>query len=105
MLFHGRDIYTLQQRGVMGKHGAGDSTPSCAVPVLADAGHLMLPQELLLREAASGAIGTLLTLQAPETLAREPMEVGELLYVVTNERLIAYAKPAPGAPKAMLQER
>jgi hypothetical protein len=105
MLFHGRDIYTLQERGVMGKHGAGDRTPFSAVPMLADAGHLLLPQELLVRDAASGAIRTLLTLQAPETLAREPVEVGELLYVITNERLIAYAKPAPGAPPAMLQER
>ena len=105
MLFHGRDQYTLQDKGVMGQRGMGDQTPFGAVPVLADGGHLLLPQELLLRDADSGAIRTLLKLKAPETLAREPRQVGDLLYVITNLRLIAYARPLPEAPPAMLQER
>ena len=105
MLFKGRDLYTMQQRGVMGAKGMGDSTPFSGVPLPGDAGYLMLPHELLLRDAATGAIHSQLVLRAPETLAREPMEVGQLWYVITNERLIAFAKPAPGAPAAALQER
>ena len=102
MLFRGRDMYTMQERGVLGAKGTGDSTRFGAVPLLAGAGYLMLPQELLWRDADSGAIHSLLKLRAPETLAREPKEVGDLWYVITNERLIAFAKPAPGA---VLQER
>jgi hypothetical protein len=105
MLYKGRDMYTLEQRGVMGRHGTGDSTPFAAVPLLADAGYLMLPHELLLRDAASNSIASLITLRAPETLAREPVAVGELLYVITNLRLVAYASPIAGTVRAPLQER
>ena len=105
MLFKGRDLYTLQQRGVMGRRGAGDGTPFGAVPLLADAGYLMLPHELLLRDAATNTIASLITLQAPETLAREPVAVGELLYVITNLRLVAYASPLAGANRMPLKER
>ena len=102
MLFKGRDMYTMQERGLLGAKGAGDRTPFSAVPLLADARYLLLPQELLVRDADSGLIRTLLKLRAPETLAREPIEIGELWYVMTNERLIAFAKPAAGE---MLKER
>ena len=102
MLFKGRDMYTMQERGVLGAKGAGDRTPFSAVPLLADARYLLLPQELLVRDADSGEIRSLLKLRAPETLAREPIEVGELWYVMTNERLIAFARPAAGE---MLKER
>jgi hypothetical protein len=105
MLFKGRDIYTLEARGVMGRQGAGDATPIGAVPLLADAGYLMLPQELLLRDAATNIITSLITLRAPETLAREPVAVGEMLYVITNLRLVAYASPIADASRAPLKER
>ncbi len=105
MLFRGRDLHTMQERGVLGVKGMGNATPFAAVPLIADAGHLMLPQQLLARDTDSGSIRSLITLGAPETLAREPKEVGETWYVITNERLLAYAKPAPGAGDAALQER
>ena len=105
MLFKGRDMYTLQERGMLGAKGSGDSTPFAAVPLLADENYLMLPQELLVRDTDSGAMHSLLKLRAPETLARVPMEVGDLWYVITNQRLIAFAKPAPATAAPMLQER
>jgi hypothetical protein len=105
MLFKGRDMYTLQERGVTGLKGTGDTTPFAAVPLLAMADHLLLPQQLLLRDAENGTIHTLLTVKAPETLAREPAEVGALVYVITNHRLIAFAKPQRDTPYAPLHER
>ena len=105
MLFKGRDMYTMQDRGVLGAKGSGDATPFGAVPLLADGGYVMLPQQLLVRDADSGAVRSLLTLRAPETLAREPVAVGDIWYVITNERLIAFARPALNAPNAQLKER
>ncbi len=104
MLFLGRDIHTLQERGTLGAKGIGDATAFGAVPLLGDAGHIMLPHQLLVRDADSGAVHSLFTLRAPETLAREPKEVGDLVYVITNQRLVAFARPAPGAPVGPLQE-
>ena len=97
MLFMGRDLYTMQPRGVLGAKGMGDHTPFSAVPLPGDGPYLLLPHELMARDATSGAVHSLLKLRAPETLAREPMEAGDVWYVITNLRLIAFARPAPGA--------
>ena len=104
MLFKGRDMYTMQDRGVLGAKGTGDATPFGAVPLIAG-DYIMMPQQLLVRDADRGALLSLLTLRAPETIAREPIEVGDSWYVITNERLIAFAKPALDAPNVQLKER
>lgn len=102
MLFRGRDMYTAEHRDWLGAHGLGDKTPFAAVPVLAAKG-IMTPQQFYGFDSGTQKLRQLIGLQAPETLAGAAREVGGRLYVLTNQRLIAYARPddqsgaAPGA--------
>ncbi|MES2321089.1 MAG: hypothetical protein V4633_02375 [Pseudomonadota bacterium] len=105
MLFHGRDNHTTAARGVIGLKGIGDSTPFPSVPVLPGPHFIMLPQELHAWDAETGLVRPLIRLSAPESLAREPKAIGDLLYVVTNLRLIAFAQPVEGSGASMLAER
>lgn len=105
MLFHGRDIYTMQARGVAGLEGIGDSTPLPAVPVVSDDGSVLMPQQMRARDPATGKLNLLAQVKAPETLARAPKQAGSLLYVITNQRLIAYDKPDGDVAAAPLRER
>lgn len=93
MRFHGRDTFTSQERGTLGLRGIGDNHPFPAVPVLPDGGYILTPQHLYQFDADSGAVRELISLRAPETLARTPKLVGERMYVITNQRLIAYQRP------------
>lgn len=105
MLFHGRDTRTGAERGVLGLNGVGDATPFPAVPVMRSPSYLMTPQELHAWDAETGRLQPLIRLAAPETLAREPKAIADLLYVVTNLRLVAYALPAENSGASMLAER
>jgi hypothetical protein len=103
MRFHGRDTHTSQDRGWLGAAGIGDSGRFAAVPVLPEP-FFMMPHGLDLWSSDTGKVHPMIRLAPPETLARQPKEVGTLWYVVTNARVIAYAKPAAG-DTAMLREQ
>jgi hypothetical protein len=96
MLFLGNDMYTGAPRGWIGTGGIGDKTPFPAVPVLAGKG-LMTPHRFYAWDAHTQKLRQLLAVEAPETLAGAPKEIGDRLYVLTNLRLIAYGKPAGDA--------
>ncbi|MES2150633.1 MAG: hypothetical protein V4508_12675 [Pseudomonadota bacterium] len=109
MRFHGRDIFTSQERGWLGLNGLGDSARFPTVPE-PHADYITTAQRLLRYDPQSGRLATLIELQAPETLtATTPYSIrhgGEgLLYVITNLRLLAYAEPAPDSPPGQLQLR
>lgn len=93
MRFHGRDSFTAQERGTLGLRGMSDTQPFPAVPILPEGGYILTPHNLYQFDEDSGAVRELISLRAPETLARTPKLVGERLYVITNERLIAYQRP------------
>lgn len=104
MRFHGRDTRTSQERGWLGRDGIDGSQPFPAVPVLPPGGLIMSPQHLYRFDQDSGEVRPLIALAAPETLALWPKLAAGLLYVITNERLIAYRRPDPGSERAMLGE-
>lgn len=105
MRFEGMDTFTGQPREPIGLRGIGDRSPFPAVPVMPGGPYFMTPQALFGFDAERGTVHPLIELEAPETLAREPKQVGELLYVITSERLIAFVRPLPGAAPARLEER
>lgn len=92
MRFHGRDSFTAQERGTLGLRGMGDEQPFPAVPVLPEGDYILTPQNLYQFDEDSGAVRELISLRAPEMLARTPKLVGERMYVITNQRLIAYQR-------------
>lgn len=93
MLFEGSDAFTGQPRGTLGLGGIGDTRPFPAVPVIPRNGVIVLPQQLFEYDQASGAVNQLITLHAPESIASMPNEIGNRLYAITSQRLIAYEKP------------
>ena len=105
MRFEGRDTFTSQARDFIGPAGIGDRTPFPAVPVMPGGPFFLTPQALYGWDAERGTAHRLIGLTAPETLARGPKQVGELLYVITSERLIAYVRPVQGAAAAPYEER
>ncbi|MES2902426.1 MAG: hypothetical protein V4723_22045 [Pseudomonadota bacterium] len=105
MRFHGRSSSSGASAGWLGLGGFGDGTPFPAVPLLRSPAYIMLPQALYGWDAETGLIHPLLRLTPPETLAREPQQIGDLLYVITNLRLITYARPVESTGRTMLQER
>lgn len=105
MRYEGRNAMTGQPGVPLGSSGPGDSTPFNEVPVLPGAPYFVSPHTLYGVASDQLKPYPLIHVSAPETLVREPKQVGELLYVLTNERLIAYLRPAPGAPAAMLRAK
>ena len=93
MLYHGRDWYTGEHSGWIGVNGLGDKTPFPGVPVLAAKG-IMTPQQFYGFDDETRKLRQLIGVKAPETLAGAAREIGGRLYVLTNQRLIAYARPA-----------
>ncbi len=92
MLFRGRDMYTNEPRGSVGARGLDDQTPFPAVPILAGKG-LMTPQQYYGIDPQTQKLRQLIGVQAPESLAGAARKVGQRLYVLTNQRLVAYAMP------------
>lgn len=100
MRFLGRDLYTGALRGAMGMGGIGDPTrfPSPPlVPKRAKDIYMITPRQLSQYDSATGKLDMRLRVKAPETLAASPVKSGKLLFVITNERLIACAAPQDGA--------
>ncbi|MGZ9027244.1 MAG: hypothetical protein ACXW2U_08235 [Telluria sp.] len=93
MRFHGQDMYTGQARGTFGVKGFGGTQPFPAVPVMPGAGHIMTPQHLYQHDEDTGEMRHLIALRAPETVTGKPKQVGQLLYIITNHRLVAYHRP------------
>lgn len=104
MRFEGRDTDTSRHKGWLGLHGIGDTTAFPMVPVI-PLPYIMMRHGLLAWDEVAGKLTPLIELPDGETLAREPKVVDPLLYVITNRRVIAYDKPAPGAAPALLVER
>lgn len=104
MLFQGRDKHTGRKAGTLGLGGIGDATAFPSVPI-ANLPYIMMPHELLYWDLQSGRMHPLIRVERDETLAREPKEVDNLLYVITNRRLIAYDKPASGSAPPPLTQR
>jgi hypothetical protein len=102
MRYHVRDTITGEPRGWIGQAGFGDTGTFAAMPVMlrntAKSSYLLSAQLLAIYDYETGKFRQLVQLTAPETLARTPVKAGRLQYLVTNERLIAYAVPAEGAP-------
>lgn len=105
MRFRGRSTRGAHDPGWIGLGGIGDSTVFPAVPLLRSPAYIMLPQALYGWDGETGLVHPLLQLAAPETITREPQQIGELLYVITNLRLITYAKPVETTGRTLLQER
>lgn len=105
MVFEGHDLVTSQVREPIGLKGIGDRTPFPEVPVLPPGPNFLMPHAVYTYRSEAGTVHPLIRVTAPETLSRQPREVGELLYVITNQRLVAYVKPQQGAAPALLQER
>jgi hypothetical protein len=105
MLYEGRDLYTGREKGIIGLHGSGDATAFPAVPLpRSDTVHIaprdrpviVLPHAAYEFDATSGSLQQLLALPTSETLAGEPAVQGAELFALTNARLIAFEKAAPG---------
>ncbi|MET0856061.1 MAG: hypothetical protein ABWY27_04885 [Telluria sp.] len=103
MLFRGRDMYTGAQRGWFGARGVGDTTPFAAVPVLT-AKSIMTPQQFYALDSETQKLRQLISLQPPETLTGATREAGGRLYLLTNQRLIAYAKPVDQSADGLLKQ-
>jgi hypothetical protein len=101
MMYQGRDAGTGAPRGWFGRNGTNDPRPFDHVPVLPGK-FILTRHELLLPDFDSGRTRPMLTVRAPETLTGGLQEVGMQAYLLTNQRLIAYRKPA--VPDAPLQE-
>ncbi len=95
MRYVGRDSYTGAARGSMGEHGVDDSAPFPAPPLSFDQGYLLTPTRLYQVDPASARVVTLARYEQGEQILGPPNPVGELLYVVSNRRLIAYTRAIP----------
>jgi len=105
MRFEGPSAYNGQPGKPIGVGGLGDSAPFGEVATIPGGPYFITPHTLFGVDEQNFTAHRLVSVTAPETLAREPKLIGELLYVITNERIIAYVKPAQGAPAAMLEEK
>lgn len=107
MRYQGRNLYTGASRGSMGMGGIGDLArfPSPPlVPIPAKNFYVITPRQVSQFDSETGKLHAQLRVNAPETLASTPVKSGKLLFVITNERLIAYAAPQEGA-SGMLEEK
>jgi hypothetical protein len=99
MRFEGRDLHTGAARGSFGADGA--LRPFEAVPLM-NGPWFMTPQQLVRYDQAARRMQPMLTLAAPERLASVPKEAGNRWYVLTDRRLIVYARPDDAAAQARL---
>lgn len=101
MLFEGRDLHTDAPRGWYGEGGQGDLRPLDSVPVFPGK-CLLTATKIIAPERDGSGAHTQVAVRAPETLSGCVQEAGNQSFVLTNQRLIAYRKPA--TPTATLQE-
>ena len=101
MLYEGRDMHTDAPRGWFGLNGLNDLQPFDSVPVIVPK-YFMSRQRLLTLESESGRAATVVQVHGSEKLTGGVQEVGRQPFVLTNQRLIAYRRPA--APSAPLEQ-
>ncbi len=99
MLYEGRDAHTGAPRGWFGTGGVNDPRPFDSVAFIAEK-FFMTRERLMQVEPESGRLDTLVRVRAPETLTGSIQEVGRQPFVLTNRRLIALRRPAPGQAAA-----
>lgn len=99
MLYEGRDMHTDAPRGWFGMGGVGDLRPFDS-PALIVGKFFMTEQGLLQLDSESGRADTLVTVRGAEKLTGGVQEVGRQPFLLTNQRLIAFRRPAPGAAQA-----
>ena len=92
MRFEGRDLRTGAARGSFGADGEASPRPFEAVPLM-DGPWFMTPQQLYRYDPVARRLARVLAVAAPETLAGVPETVGKRWYVLTDRRLIVYARP------------
>lgn len=93
MLYEGRDLHTGAPRGWFGLGGMHDLGRFDSVPVMVGK-FFMTRQRLLQLDADGGRAATIFQVRAPETLSGGVQEVGRQPFVLTNQRLIAFRRPA-----------
>jgi len=92
MRFDGVDLHTGAARGSFGAGGEGSAQPFDAVPLMLG-NWIMTPHRLYRRDPVTRRFTELLRVPAPETLTGVPKEIGARWYVLTDRRLVAYARP------------
>lgn len=90
MRFEGRDLHTGAARGSFGADGA--LRPFDAVPLMKGP-WFMTRHQLYRFDPVARRLSPMLAVPAPETLAATPKEVGNRWYVLTERRLLVYARP------------
>ena len=101
MRFEGRDLHTGAARGSFGADGPGSLRPFEAVPLM-DGPWFITPQQLYRVEPVTHRLSRALTVPALEKLTGRPREVGNRWYVLTDRRLIVYARPDDAVAQARL---
>jgi hypothetical protein len=106
MRYQLRDMITGEPQGWIGQAGLGDEGKFATMPlyIVRTSAYLMSAQHLSIFDHQTAKFRQLVQFTAPETLARTPITEGKLQYILTNERLIAYAIPAEDA-KGPLEEK
>lgn len=103
MRFHGRDAQTGEDRGWFGLHGANDTQPFPAVPVMPREDWIVTPQQLYSIDAGTQTTHQLLGLSGSEMLLAPVRRVPGLLdFSLTNQRLIAHPSTANGDGTGLL---
>lgn len=99
MRFKGIDGATGADRGWSGFGGTGSALPFPTIPK-AMSGYIVARQQALTYDAASGRYLLRVSVPDGERLLFAPKKIGDLVYQLTNRRLIAYASDAakPDAP-------
>lgn len=92
MRFEGADLHTGAARGSFGAGGEGSTVPFDAVPLVLE-NWVMTPHRLYRRDLVSRRFTELLRVPASETLTGMPKEIGARWYVLTDRRLIVFARP------------
>ena len=107
MRYRVRDMITGEPQGWIGQAGFGDPGKFAALPVFFRTGtsaYLLSAQHLAIYDHETAKLRQLVQLTAPETVTDIPSKAGKLQYIITNQRLIAYAIPAEDA-KGPLEEK
>jgi len=92
MRFEGADLHTGAARGSFGAGGEGSPLPFDAVPFVFE-NWIMTPHRLYRRDPVARRFTDVLSVPAPEMLLSAPKEIGPRWYVLTDRRLLVFARP------------
>ncbi|NII11060.1 hypothetical protein [Oleiagrimonas sp. C23AA] len=96
MLFHGRNPQSGVDKGVFGRHGAGDTTPFQAVPLVAG-GDVMTRHTLYGLDREAQTLTLRLTLRQDEQFTNVPQRKFNRILLLTNQRLMALREDSRAA--------